>query len=552
MNGAPWAKGFPSGDVSGPSCVIIPRYDHSEWINVNCAQKAKFICKVDVKSQSTEQKTKNDSVIVIEEIDRSEAWAEKVYLGGSYFKIYSKFPTNQSMTWDESKLFCEKEDMSLAYVDTEAKLYFISSILPKPGGEFGRFSRVWLGAVRPDWDWPANGFDFVWTNGRKQNLKETSWQIQEQKGQKCLYTFLNNWVSTSSSSIWMPGSIRSSSKPLFYMTNCEETRLFHHIVCERTSFKQPCKEDVDCHMHAKCSKDRCFCDPGFDGDGYFCSDINECNEVADYVLCPDSYKSKCKNDEGSYYCTGSYTYYPYSSPCDNTECSGINKVRCVNQNWDSFACSCEVGFTSQEAFCLLNTDIQLDNSVYKTDLSFKESYNFAQALCIIEYGDLMALDSAAELNLLQQIFNKSETNLVWLSGPTDKKNDTKLCLALNTHSRISKYVSCDSKNHFLCERKIGQSECQHDLECAQYASCIESYKFDQFTASSLTTTAAAVITAPFQSSHRLKVKKCFCNIGFHGNGTACTDIDECSLGLYTCDSNGTSECINTVGSYFCD
>jgi len=42
---------------------------------------------------------------------------------------------------------------------------------------------------------------------------------------------------------------------------------------------------------------------------------------------------------------------------------------------------------------------------------------------------------------------------------------------------------------------------------------------------------------------------CECNDGFDGNGTVCTDIDECLVGTDTCDVNAT--CENTVGSFEC-
>ena len=43
---------------------------------------------------------------------------------------------------------------------------------------------------------------------------------------------------------------------------------------------------------------------------------------------------------------------------------------------------------------------------------------------------------------------------------------------------------------------------------------------------------------------------CTCHVGYHGNGTSCTDDDECTSGTYTCDDT-TQSCRNVPGSYKC-
>jgi len=43
--------------------------------------------------------------------------------------------------------------------------------------------------------------------------------------------------------------------------------------------------------------------------------------------------------------------------------------------------------------------------------------------------------------------------------------------------------------------------------------------------------------------------ECDCNTGYSGTGFECSDVDECTVGGHTCDEDAS--CDNTVGSYIC-
>ena len=161
---APWEKGFSPG-VSNPcpSCFVMPHYDYSIWVYRHFRHTAEFICKKDFQN-IIKQETEKHSVV-----DGSVEWGKNNHLGGSKLTLFSKRVINRSLTWNTSKDFCEQRNMTLVYVDTEAKLKFISSAF---ANRREQLERIWLGGVGPN----GNGWslDFVWINYRKLNLMDWS------------------------------------------------------------------------------------------------------------------------------------------------------------------------------------------------------------------------------------------------------------------------------------------------------------------------------------------------------------------------------------------
>ena len=155
---------------------------------------------------------------------------------------------------------------------------------------FNIYKRMWYGASRE----PNAGsqYEFEWIDGLSRDMKELFWQIDEKKDRngewkrKCVYTFIQQRAVRDD----------GDEKPLLYMTNCDDFKFFDRVVCEKTVQKHPCEGDRDCHEMATCVRNHCVCGSGFAGDGYYCSDINECHEYGTRQA-PIKVDS-CKNNAG--------------------------------------------------------------------------------------------------------------------------------------------------------------------------------------------------------------------------------------------------------------
>ena len=330
------------------------------------------------------------------------------------------------------------------------------------------------------------------------------------------------------------------------MTHCEDTRFFDYVLCEKTTEKHKCQGDDDCHVEAKCNLDKCICNPGYDGDGFVCSDIDECKEPVGAALCAE-YEPECKNTQGRFYCRNSGNVrLPYSEKlrllCESIGCDRVRGAECVRK-YSTAKCRCEKGFITREAFCLPRYDFPLGLTghgitLYKKDLSYKGSYELIRGLCIVEHGEMISIESTLEKNLVHGLFNGTEANSVWLNGPPVESRETKLCPAFDTQSRELRSFDCASESFLLCEQKMDRPECESDSECAENATC------------RLTTSVMSRNTGGTWRDFQT-VKTCLCDLGFRGNGTECADVDECAIDLHTCDGSGNGTCVNTIGSYFC-
>ncbi|XP_076807245.1 uncharacterized protein LOC143450534 [Clavelina lepadiformis] len=123
-----------------------------------------------------------------------------------------------------------------------------------------------------------------------------------------------------------------------------------------TDFNE-CTEENPCHINARCLNNvespTCFCNAGYTGDGFTCSDINECNLYGN--RCSNS--ASCTNLDGGFSCTCNNGYGGNGISCvDIDECvtnthNCHTNANCANAN-GGFTCSCREGYSGNGISCV--------------------------------------------------------------------------------------------------------------------------------------------------------------------------------------------------------
>ncbi|MBM4346043.1 MAG: hypothetical protein FJ100_21930, partial [Deltaproteobacteria bacterium] len=263
-----------------------------------------------------------------------------------------------------------------------------------------------------------------------------------------------------------------------------------------------------CNVQASCAmgdggQTLCTCNPGFNGDGLSCVDLDEC--ALNTAGCHKN--ATCTNLPGSFGCACKVGWSGDGKACvDIDECklgtSGCStNAKCINA-LGSYACECLPGYAGDGKNC--NEDDECGSGVAGCH---------KEAICQNSPGGFVCKCKAGFL------------------GDGKACTDVDEC-ATGTAGCSKDAVCSNSPGAFACACKPGF---QGDGKvCADIDECAVATAGCHKDASCTNTAGGAT---------------CTCKPGFVGDGKACVDVDECSNGTASCDKNAT--CANTPGSFAC-
>ncbi|KRZ95167.1 Latent-transforming growth factor beta-binding protein 2 [Trichinella sp. T8] len=311
-----------------------------------------------------------------------------------------------------------------------------------------------------------------------------------------------------------------------------------------------------CHFLAQCTNATgifgCSCLDGFEGDGYNCTDINECELPSKQPLCPEN--SVCHNIPGSYFCdcaTGYKSKNGLGGMCEDIDecedkthnCTSLEQ--CINTD-GSFRCEsrpCEIGFEKINGVCHDINECKTSNAC-SPDQSCINLIGSYKCIDQISAGQSKSTSKIDEIDgcLVNESCVKNASvchdRAVCLSQvdkcacTTGYEGNGIHCIDINECAK-DKYI-CPSETNCInldggftcCDSEKSKEEClktkhiicKSDNECRSNSKCIDHH--------------------------------CKCQQGFHLNeNLECIDIDECSSFSTICPEKNW--CVNLPGSYVC-
>ena len=252
----------------------------------------------------------------------------------------------------------------------------------------------------------------------------------------------------------------------------------------------PCDANASCNNFA--GGFECACNSGYSGDGFNCSDVDECAEIS----CQDN--ASCQNTDGGYQCVCNQGYEDNNGQCkDVNECKSKpcgDNAYCVNKP-GRFVCKCRKGFFGNGDDC---QDVD-------------ECAN-GKAQC----------DANASCNNTEGSY-KCSCNKGY-RGNGETCSDINEC----NFSPCQAYANCENTDGgFECSCRSGYEasgdQCTDVDECAGENAC-----------------SADATCYNQNGSYR-----CACNNGFIGDGRSCTAIYSASANNQVFDANGNLIEVNT-------
>ncbi|KAI8492289.1 hypothetical protein Bbelb_301860 [Branchiostoma belcheri] len=348
-----------------------------------------------------------------------------------------------------------------------------------------------------------------------------------------------------------------------------------------------CAESSPCDANAACTDTpdgfTCRCDSGYRGDGFTCSDVNECSvgtppcdSNADCTNTDGSYTCRCRpgyqgdgrtctpgtdgctlantpcdanadcvNDGGSFTCRCRAGYAGNGLSCsDVNECSASTPPcdsRAVCTNTDgSFTCSCPPGYHGNGFHC---TDIDecSDTDTPPCDQSADCRNTVGSYVCTCRAGYHGNGQTCADINECAASTSPcgAHAHCTNTAGSfvcrcnAGYQGDGRTCRDVN---ECTTSTPCDA--NAACTNTIGSFQC----------TCRQGYQGDGRTCADINECIAPPCGANAQCTNTAGSFACSCLAGYQGDGKTCRDVDECATSS-PCDSN--ADCSNIAGSFQC-
>ncbi|XP_013418963.1 uncharacterized protein LOC106179759 isoform X2 [Lingula anatina] len=327
-------------------------------------------------------------------------------------------------------------------------------------------------------------------------------------------------------------------------------------VCKDLTYGVNCSNFCDCGARSSGCNATLGCYPCYPGwTGVNCAtDIDECG--SDPNICGAG--GTCSNTQGSYVCqcNSGYTKSDDGTSCiDKDEChlgeSQCNQL-CINTN-GSYTCGCEEGYALESQNQFNCSDI--DECVLGT-------HKCEQICNNINGGYGCACFSGFTLSLIDGRSCNKDNSTLSCGGLQCSEG----CILLDGNYTCICPLGYELANDSISCQDIDECQSSTLNRCDTRAECVNndgSYSCD-------CSKAGGYVLDPYDLRTCRDVNECLdgsnncdknavctndignytcsCNIGFTGNGTTCSDIDECSTSV-PCHSNAT--CSNNEGSYTC-
>uniref|UniRef100_UPI00358DE755 transmembrane cell adhesion receptor mua-3-like isoform X4 n=1 Tax=Myxine glutinosa TaxID=7769 RepID=UPI00358DE755 len=307
-----------------------------------------------------------------------------------------------------------------------------------------------------------------------------------------------------------------------------------------------CSGPNSCHTNAICLNTmgsyNCTCKSGFSGDGRSCTDINECQEGN------GGCSQVCDNTVGNFSCS-CYTGYNFTAGNPN-ECTDIDECTTLREchpnatcsnTIGSFSCACKSGFKGNGMSC-----IDINECIVSNGGCSQECHNTGGGFyCSCQTGFEFSLGSSSVCEDIDECSsgNRCHLNATCLNTAGSYNCNCKPGYS-GTGLHCSEINECSNNNggcNHLCHNNDGSFVCTchhgYQLSPGSQSQCVD---IDECSATNPCHPNATC-------TNTVGAYECTCMDGLEGNGTSCSDINECSS-----DNGGCShDCHNTAGSFSC-